>query len=932
MLRFPVPSSLSRQSVIFPYLVAIVTVFLAIVVRQILSPVLGDRVPYGTFFIAVMAVSWWVGLKAALLTLALGSFAAQLLFVPPYNVIGFADVSDFFGWAIFVIVGIVGAVVSELHLAARRQAETSARAARALAEQLEDEVRQRQLALETAVRKDAELKRFIENAMTPIHSIDKSGRIVEANQAELALLGYTDDEYVGHPVSEFHSDRDVFEEIMQRLGRGEAVRGQPARLYAHDGSIRHVLIYAGPFQGNGQEAYSRWFHHDVTERAAAEALQSRLSAIVESSDDAIVSKTLDSIVVSWNAAAERIFGYMPEEMIGRSIRLLFPPERLQEEDDFVQRLSRGEHIRHFETVRLRKDGRRIDISVTLSPIRDASGEVVGISKIAQDISERKREEQRSRLLLELSAALSVAVTREQIADAIVRHAATFLGAGVTVVGLLDEHGTTLELASSQGLPDRSVRQYHRTPIDFAGPLNEAVRTDQIVWIETRDTYITRYPHFKEAIQANGSQSIIGLPLKVNEKMLGGISFSFPFEKTGSVEEATFLETVGYQCAQALERARLYALVETEHQRLANILDTVPGIIWENEHRDEQERMRLAFISGYVETMLGYTVEEALAEPDFWFKIFHPKDAEKTAEAFYRVRRTLGSGVVNFRAVHKDGRVLHIQALMTTILQDGKPVGKRGVMMDVSERQRLLDAQTRHMVLLRRSNEELERFAYIAAHDLQEPLRMVVSYLQLIESRYISQLDDVAHEFFSFAVDGAKRMKDMLNALLDYARVDQDDKPFREFDVTRAVDTALIHLTMRIDESQAQITRDEMPTVWGDPVLISRVFQNLISNAIKFQKSDNIPKIHIGTSRQANGWEFCVRDNGIGIPSEEISRIFVLMQRLHPRDEYAGTGIGLAISKKIIERHNGRIWVESTPGEGTSFYFTLPFPPSETPRA
>ncbi|MBI1278385.1 MAG: PAS domain S-box protein [Anaerolineaceae bacterium] len=387
--------------------------------------------------------------------------------------------------------------------------------------------------------------------------------------------------------------------------------------------------------------------------------------------------------------------------------------------------------------------------------------------------------------------------------------------------------------------------------------------------------------------------------------------------------AVFTRDITHHKQEEAERAHLDAELEIERQRFANILATVPGVIWENEHIDEQEEMKLVFISAYVETMLGYTVEEALAEPHFWAKIFHPQDAEKTTEAFNKVRKSRGSGVINFRAVHKSGRVIDVQALMITILQDDKPVGKRGVMMDVTERQRLINAQARYATMLRRSNEELQQFAYVASHDLQEPLRMVTSYLQLLESRYSEKLDDDAHEFIAFAVDGAARMKALINDLLVYSRVDGAEKDFEEFNVQLSLNKALSDLALKIEDSHAVITYDPMPSVKADRVQITQLFQNLISNALKFQRGENVPQVHIGVERQETEWQFSVRDNGIGIGPQYVSRIFVIFQRLNRKDEYPGTGIGLAICKKVVERHGGRIWVESKLGEGTTFYFTIP---------
>jgi DNA-binding LacI/PurR family transcriptional regulator/signal transduction histidine kinase len=225
--------------------------------------------------------------------------------------------------------------------------------------------------------------------------------------------------------------------------------------------------------------------------------------------------------------------------------------------------------------------------------------------------------------------------------------------------------------------------------------------------------------------------------------------------------------------------------------------------------------------------------------------------------------------------------------------------------------------------LARSNRELEQFAYVASHDLQEPLRMVKSYLQLIERRYARQLDEDADEFIAFAVDGAERMQTLIHDLLEYSRVTTHGKPFAPTDCAAVLNHALNNLKVAIEESGAVITHDGLPTVMADETQLTSLLQNLIGNAIKFRKKETQPEIHISAERTGAEWAFSVRDNGIGIDSGYFERIFMIFQQLHSHEEYAGTGIGLAVCKKIIERHGGRIWVESEPGKGSTFYFTIP---------
>ena len=372
------------------------------------------------------------------------------------------------------------------------------------------------------------------------------------------------------------------------------------------------------------------------------------------------------------------------------------------------------------------------------------------------------------------------------------------------------------------------------------------------------------------------------------------------------------------------RMGLLLTIDQQRQRIQTILDNVPGIVWESENWPRgQQGQKTTFISAYAPVMLGYDQDQWLNDQDFWRRIIHPDDwesVEKQADVIYESGQ---AGTLEFRVIAQDGRVIPVEAHMTILLDEHGQIARTcGMMMDVTERREAEAMLIRNAADLQRSNEQLQQFAYIASHDLQEPLRMVASYLQLLESRYKDALDDDAREFIAYAVDGATRMRGLINDLLAYSRVDAQEQNFEMMESRHALDQACDRLRSTIEEFGATVTQDDLPAIKAEEGLLIQVFQNLIGNAIKYQR-ECPPEIHVSAQAKAGEWLFSVSDNGIGIEPQYLERIFVIFRRLHPPGKYSGTGIGLAICKKVIERHGGRIWAELQPGKGSVFYFTIP---------
>lgn len=397
-------------------------------------------------------------------------------------------------------------------------------------------------------------------------------------------------------------------------------------------------------------------------------------------------------------------------------------------------------------------------------------------------------------------------------------------------------------------------------------------------------------------------------------------------QTDELESQIYEKTAALNTELA-ERKRAEQSMRDSEALYHSLVDTLPINILRKDLRG-----RITYGNrGYCERM-GKPLSALLGKSDY--DLFPKALAEKYCTDDEKVIRTgeMFEDIEEHRA--GDGKKLYVHVLKAPV-RDAKSavVGTQVIFWDVTARRLAEEALEKAAAELARSNKELEQFAYVASHDLQEPLRMITSYTQLIAKRYKEKLDNDAKEFMHFAVDGALRMQKLIQGLLEYSRIGTRGKPFEETSAGEALDGALGNLKLALEEAGAIITRDVLPKLMADPIQLTQLFQNLIGNALKF-RSEQAPRIHIGVERRVRAdaaslnvppyeWIFRVQDNGMGIDPMYFERIFVIFQRLHTQDQYPGTGIGLAVCKKIVERHGGRIWVESKPGQGATFCFALP---------
>jgi PAS domain S-box-containing protein len=478
--------------------------------------------------------------------------------------------------------------------------------------------------------------------------------------------------------------------------------------------------------------------------------QTLFASIVNSSDDAMMSKTLDGIITSWNHGAEKIFGYTTNEIIGKHVFIMIPPQLQHEEVEILKKIRNGETVIHYETKRIKKDGTVFNASLTISPIRNFEGMIIGASKILRDITER-------------------------------------INTAAEIARINKENETTLNR------------------------INDAVFSLDTQW---------RYTFLNEA----------------------------------SIDSKAYSKT-----------------------------DLIGKVIWEVIPQLKQT----ALCDKYHEAMYTGTVQEIetyLAYKNIWVSSYiYPSN----------------EGITVFTKDITERKFAELQ---------------------LNQLNENLQKQSKELFL---SNAELEQFAFVASHDLQEPLRMITSFLTQLQKKYGDVIDDKGKRYIAFAVDGAKRMREIILDLLEFSRVGRiSDENKEALNLNDLLDEIKILLRKKIEDKKATIIIDPMPQIHNYRLQLRQIFQNLISNALEYSRKEIPVQIHITVTELTEHWQFAVIDNGIGIAKEYFDKIFIIFQRLHAKGEYSGTGIGLAIIKKIVETQSGKIWVESEEGKGSTFNFTI----------
>lgn len=766
------------------------------------------------------------------------------------------------------------------------------------------DITERKSAEAELTEKDKRFRALIENITDMISLVDEKGNIIYTSPSITKILGYEVESLIGRNINELineedaHEASELFEKVLEKPDN--IVSNVQFRIKSRSGkwiwneATAHNLL-SDPTIGAIVLNY-----RDITERKKAEQeillQKSYFQQLFESSPEGIVILDNQDRILDANKGFERMFQFNADEIKGMVLNSVIVPESLLEQaTQMTLFVLKGEVI-HRETERKRKDGSTVDVSILAYPIVLGENQI-GVYGIYSDITERKETEKALRNSEERYRAFV-----KQSTEGIWRF--EFLEPVSVKLALDDQIKNIFKYGYLAECNDVFAKMYgYEAAGDIAG-----ARIGELL-IETEPKNVE---YLKNSI-LNGYKidNVESIERdKYNNRKI------FVNNLVGIIENDHLVRLWGSKRDITESKKAQEELSKTQF-RLATLLKNLQDVVLYETGGGKE------FMSENVMEMLGYPSSK-FQDSNFLKTITHPGDWKSIDEKMNEWQKSGSAGVLNleFRVRKADGRYIWVEDHMIQVKNNGDS-HLSGVLVNITEHKSTEEKLTLLADKLSQSNKELEQFAYVASHDLQEPLRMVASYIQLLQRRYKSQLSAEADEFISYAVDGVVRMKTLINDLLIYSRVNTKESPLEDVDCNKSIEQSLTNLRAAIEESKAEVVVDNLPTVRANPLHMSQLFQNLISNALKFKKPDTKPVVKISAKHAGNEWLFSVADNGIGIDKEFSDKIFVIFQRLHNSSEYQGTGIGLAICKRIIEKLGGHLWVESVPGEGATFNFTIP---------
>jgi PAS domain S-box-containing protein len=712
------------------------------------------------------------------------------------------------------------------------------------------------------------------------------GTVLESNTVLEEMLGHSKDTLRGMSFSEFtHPDdlaleRPLVEQVL--AGGTDGYEIEKRYIRSNGGIIWARVIAAVLREGTGAPRSALAIIEDITDRRRAEEMlkesEAKYRNLVELSPDAILIH-LDRAIVFANPTAAALVGVgSPDELIGRPILDLVRADARYLVAANIELDLRGKDTPLTTLEVLRDDGATIPVQGRGAAIPFDGRPAVQV--VLRDVS----AEMRSAEALQRS-------------EAEYRH-------------LVEHAPTGIYEIDYAGPRFRRVNDAMCRILGYTREELMAMNPEDLLDEESRERLRERLRRI-----AAGEDVDASVAFRIVKRDGQAIRAALTVRPTRAADGR--MDGALVVAHDITERMRNEEALREARDYLNSLIDyaNAPIIVWDPAFRIT--RFNAAF-----ENLSGYAADEVLGQD---LAILFP--GESREETLEKIRRTLTEQweSVEIPILRPDGGVrIALWNSATIFDREGTaPLATIAQGQDITDRKRAEAALREYAENLQRSNEDLERFAYVASHDLQEPLRSIVSFSQLLERRYRGQLGQDADEYIEFIVEGGNRMQTLILDLLAYSRVNTTAHELRPTDVEAVIAAVERHLDGQLRKAGAALTYDPLPTVLADPLQLEQIFVNLVTNAVKFHRQGEPLRIHVGARRLNGFWEFSVADNGIGIEPEYYDRIFVIFQRLHTKDAYPGTGIGLAIVKRIVERHGGTVRVDSTPGEGSTFFFTLP---------
>lgn len=739
------------------------------------------------------------------------------------------------------------------------------------------------------LRGEAKYKELVQHARSIILRQDISGKVTFFNEYAQEIFGFKEDEVIGKSpvgtiVPEIESSGRRLDQMLEKI---------------YENPDRYGVNINENIKKNGERIWVEWHNNatfddegkstghiaigvDITDRLRIEKSlkesEDKFRKIVETAAEGILTANPEGVVVYLNYKMAEMLGYSVDEVLGRPI-LDFIDNDLQEQALRIRKAARSRNL-HGEFKFRRKDGSELWTSYNVSALLDSNGIYAGNLAMHTDITERKKSE-------------------DELYHSEERFRTAFEGGSIPMQ-LTSLNGDFLRVnhafCTLLGYTEQELTGMNFRKLTHPDDLE--ANMDGLKKLENGE--ISSFRMEKRYIRKNGQIIWVDMSTAPVRNKNGKLDYL-----------VTHVQDIN-------ERKEAEKELVNSREKLEIALDSGHIGIWERNLKNDEviwdERMEQIFNLETGTFGRDYASFENLIDeedlPHFRNSIDNSLETGSLLETIFRTRSGTGnSKYISTKALVKKD-------------ENGTPVSLTGVCFDVTAMKKGAEkAIVRLNEELLRSNKELESFAYVASHDLQEPLRMVSSFTQMLEQKYGDKLDQDAQDYIRFAVDGAKRMYDLINGLLAYSRVQTKGKEFVEVNMEDVFEKVIRNLDLRIKEKNVVITKNDLPVIRADESQMMQLVQNLVENGIKFSPAN--PRIYFSANADTGCHVFSVKDEGMGIDPQYFERIFKIFQRLMPKEEYEGTGIGLAICKRIVERHKGKIWVESEPDKGSTFFFTIP---------